>query len=233
MIGKQALQYPDAKEWVLARDVDLNQLDRTSTIRWISTYIKPPSNPLPITIGYRYKWTTGFKLLKRKNQRALRGDFMIPFVHFDPDQTTAPMVNASSVRLLFALKAMHNLQMEHFDITGAFLHQAFGYEQTVYVNEMCRADQSFKHGNTCGILHGNMYFGKSSGYSFLKGLTQRLNEHGYFPTDFDRCLYFKKDGNSLTIFSVCINAFLVVIQRDTMIDNLFNVIQAKYWIKRW
>lgn len=98
---------------------------------------------------YRYKWTTGMQLLQRKSRAALRGDLMIPFVHFDPNSTDVPMASSSTVRLLFALKAHLNLpDLEHLDITSAFLHEAFSYSNTVYVREMRRADGSYRHGNT-------------------------------------------------------------------------------------
>lgn len=107
----QALQYQDGTEWARAHDEELYQLDRTNTILCLPPHIKPPSKLLPITTGYRCKWTTGFQLLKLKARGALRGYLMIAFLQIDSDHRTAAMASASSFRLLFALKAMYNLHM--------------------------------------------------------------------------------------------------------------------------
>lgn len=130
---EQALKYPNSTEWVNTHDAELYQLDYTETIHWLAPDFSPPTRPLPTTMGYRYKWTTGLQLLKRKARASLRGDLMIPYFHYDPAYLCAPMASTTSVRLLFGLNVHLGLYMEHFDITAAFLHEAFGYYQAFYV----------------------------------------------------------------------------------------------------
>lgn len=124
----QAMRYPDRDDWARAHDKELDKIDDMKTTNCISPDFIPPSKPLPITIAYRYKWTTGLQLLQQKERGALRGDLMIPFVHYDPSQLAAPMASSYTVRLLFSLKTKMWLKMEHFDITSAFLHEVFGYK---------------------------------------------------------------------------------------------------------
>lgn len=201
-------------------------------IHCLSPDFRPPSKLLPITIAYRFKWITGLQLLQRKARGALRGDLMIPYVHLDPNDLAAPMASSSTVRILFSLKDELNRCLEHFNIASAFLYEAFGYSKTVYVKEMRRSDGAYRHGNTNGILSGNMYGGRSAGNYFIKGLIAWIKSKRYSPTDFDPCLYYKSIGDQFVIFSVYIDDFLVVSTKTGMIDNLFNEPQEKYSIKR-
>lgn len=229
----QAIKYPDNQDWAKSHDAELDKIDEMKTIHWLSPDFSPASKPLPITMTYRYKWSTGMQLLRRKSSAALRGDVMIPFVHYDPAHLAAPMASTSTVRLLFAIKAkLRLLILEHFDITSAFLHEAFGYSNTVYVREMRRSNGTFHHGNTVGILNGNMYGGRSDGNYFMKGLISWLQHKGYQPIDFDPCLYYKKNGDDFILFSVCIDDFLVVCTSKSLSDTLFNDLCEKYSIKR-
>lgn len=106
------------------------------------------------------------------------------------------------------------LHIEHLDITGEFIHEAFGYDKTVYVRKMRRPDGSYRNGETVGVLNGNMYVGKSAGNYFIKGLIKRLLSHGCRPTDMDPCLFYKRIDDEFILFSICIDYFLIVsIQR--------------------
>lgn len=150
---------------------------------------------------------------------------MLPYIHYDPDHLSAPMATKSTVRLIFGLTAKLGLTMEHFDIKGAFLHEAFGYGGIVYVKEPKRADGTYRHGNTVGVLRGNMYGGRSAGNYFLKGLTSWLNKFEYTTTDVDPCIYYKRDGDHYIIFSISIDDFLVCSNSEAIVDALFEILK--------
>lgn len=117
---------------------------------------------------------------------------MISYSHYEPDRLTAPMATKSTILMLFALTAPLRLNMEHLDIKGTLLQEAFGYGDTVYIKDPKRTNGNYKHGGTVGVLRGNMYGGRSAGNYFLKGLIVLLHKHGYSPTYVDPCLYFKR-----------------------------------------
>lgn len=64
---------------------------------------------------------------------------MIPHIHYEIEHLSAPMIYTETIRLLFEIKAQLGFNMERFEITDAFLHDEFGYDQTLYVKEMRRS----------------------------------------------------------------------------------------------
>ena len=110
-------------------------------------------------MGYRYKRDINGKVTKRKAHCAARGDTMIPNIHYDPERTTTYMTDKSSVRLLFAIAAAHNLLIEHIDIEAANLHEDFDHsgEKPFYVRQHPRFDGTYKHECKGGKLVKNLY----------------------------------------------------------------------------
>ena len=86
-------------------------------------------------------------------------------VHYDPDSTTTYTADKATVRLLLAIAATFELQLDHLDITAAYLHEKFAQTGTekVYVKQFARFDGSIKHSATAGILDGNLYGGPNGG----------------------------------------------------------------------
>lgn len=157
---------------------------------------------------------------------------MQPNVHYDPNRLSAPMADKSTVRMLFSLKALRCMTMEHLDLTAAFLHEPFTYPHTVYVREPKRSNGSCRHGNCVGILRGNLYGGKSAGNFFLTGLFGRLFKWGYQQSDVDPCLFFRHTDEGLICFSVSKDDFLAVTDDPMLIDTLYNQLSSVYTVKR-
>lgn len=94
---------------------------------------------------YRYKWTSGYQLFNRKAPASLHGDLITPSVHYDQVYLSATMSSTAVLRLLFPLAAQLRLNMKHFYITAAFLHEAFDYHKTVNLLEMRQSDGSYRY----------------------------------------------------------------------------------------
>lgn len=217
----QAMKYPNIQESAKAHDIELDNIDEMKTIHCISPDFVTPSKPLPITMAHSYKWTTGFQLVQRKARGTFRSDLMVPFVHIDPVQLAATMAFSSMVCMLFFLKARFNVHMEPIDITSAFLHEAFGFSQTVYVPNIRRSDRSYGRSNTVGILNGKMYGCWRAGNYFMLGVIKCLKSEGYAPTDFDPCLYYEQDNANFILFSISIDYILVISTLTARVDSLF------------
>lgn len=54
----------------------------------------------------------------------------------------------------------------------------------------------------------------------------------YTPTDYNLCLYFKREGEKFIMFSVCIDGFLVISTDKSWTTKLYTDLKEKYNIKR-
>ena len=50
---------------------------------------------------------------------------MTSHIHYDPEKTATYMADRTTVRTIFATAASMNMEIEHFDITGAYLHEEY------------------------------------------------------------------------------------------------------------
>ena len=121
---RQARKYPDAHKWAEAHDAELDQLDKIQAIDWKSqTTPEQRKEIIPTTMTYRYKRDKN--PTKYKARCSIRGDRMTPHIHYDPDTTATYMADRTTVRTMFAIAASMNMKIEHFDITGAYLHEEY------------------------------------------------------------------------------------------------------------
>lgn len=230
---KQAHCYPDHLEWVKAHDLELETLDRTETIQWIASNNLPKgTSAIPLTVKYRYKTDSNGVIIQRKARCTLRGDLMIPYVHFDPAQTSAHMADRTSIRTIIAFAAASGYHLEHFDISSAYLHENASPCQCVYVEQPARFNGNLKHEGNYGLLKKNLYGGKSAGFIYTSGVTSFLDSNCYIPSPHDPLVFTKKTPDEFIIIGVSSDDFAVCSSSVKSIDNLFRTLQHKYNIKR-
>lgn len=87
----EAMKYPDWPLWKQAIDAELDKIDKRSTLEWLRARSKATSKPLPLLLRLDYKRDEDGRITERKARFTLRGDLMVPHVHFNPDHTAAPM----------------------------------------------------------------------------------------------------------------------------------------------
>ena len=230
----QAGKFPDAAQWAKAHNKELHSLDNKHIIKWISS---PPSathpKPIALTMAYKYKRDDSGKILERKARCAVRGDRMIPNLHFDPNQVTTYVAERPTVRILFCLAAAQGLSIEQFDIHSAFLHEPYTYDRPVYIRQYPRFDGSLKHPGTLGILQGNLYGTPPAGHIYFSGLRSHLLQHGFKQSNADPCLFIRHHHELGTLLvSVTIDDFLAVAKHQRHIDILYKILSLKYQVKR-
>lgn len=128
-------------------NAELDKIDETGTIKWLSKaelgILPKEVKFIPLTMTFNYKRNKMGEVEERKSHASLRGDLMKAHIHFDPAQTSAPMVDRVAVRLILAQSVDHGWTLEHFDIESDFLHERYKYHQPVYIREMARADGTY------------------------------------------------------------------------------------------
>lgn len=184
----QAAPNPDHKAWAKAIDAELDKLDAKGTIRWLHPSTKPPSKQIPLTLSFNYKRDEQGGIEECKARGSVRGEMMKPHVHFDPQCTSAPMVDRVAARMVIAHVVKNGWTLEHMDIHSAFINEKYKYTKPVYIREPARADGSFKYGKTTGILELNLYGNPSGTYYYLDGLLIYIKTKGFKSNEHQLCL---------------------------------------------
>lgn len=140
----------------------------------------------------------------------------------DVDETSAPTVAMSSLRLAFALSVNNFKYVEHLDCKSAYLQCKL--EKVVYMRPPPMPD-----GSTNGVvwaLQRAVYGMKDSGYFFGKKCEEAMRALGMMQSDVDPRFFYKNQGtNELIIVCVFVDDFVILTNCKSTLDWFNNDIR--------
>ncbi len=115
----EAIQSADSEKWVVAMNEEMESLYKNGT--W--TLVTPPKGKKIVGCKWVFKkkeGTSGFEDARFKTRLVAKGYSQVQGVDFN--DVFSPVVKHSSIRVLLALVAMFDLELEQLDVKTAFLH---------------------------------------------------------------------------------------------------------------
>ena len=112
----------------------------------------------------------------------------------DYDEVFSPVVKHSSIRVLLALVASHDLELEQLDVKTAFLHGEL--EETIYMVQPEGFRIEGKEDHVCR-LKKSLYGLKQSPRQWYKRFDRFMLSNGYSRSSYDSCVYHRilSDGS--------------------------------------
>ena len=109
-------------------------------------------------------------------------------------ETYAPVVQLTTICIMFILEVILDLKSKQGDVTCVFLHADLGPGETVYVDMPLGFNVKSKNGN-CQVLKLNktLYGLRQSPWAFWKYITEKLETCGLMQSKFDPCLFIGPD----------------------------------------
>ena len=108
--------------------------------------------------------------------------------------TYAPVVQWTTVRLMFILEVLLELKSKQGNVTCAFLHADLGPDETVYVEMPLGFNAKSKNGKRQVLkLNKTLYGLCQSPRAFWKYITEKLEACGLKQSKFDPCLFIEPD----------------------------------------
>jgi hypothetical protein len=190
-----AMTGPHADEYRKAMELEIRQLLIQRTWNRISRDDVPTNSNgkkqriLPGTWAFKLKRLPDGTPLKFKARYCVRGDLQTEGVdYFD---TYAPVVQWSTIRMILSLTLSHGWSTKQVDYTNAFAQADINEE--VYI-EQPRGFSGVKD-KSDKVLHllKSLYGLKQAPRTFYQKLKAGLEERGFVCSDFDACLFMKKD----------------------------------------
>lgn len=119
-----AQKYPDSSHWSTAQVKKLDQLDNQKVVIWCYNKADLPAGSIfiPPTMHYGYKRNKEGSITSYKSLCAARGDKLVKFKHYDPEEVITFTTDKTMIRFLLSLVAKKYIKLEHYDITSAFTH---------------------------------------------------------------------------------------------------------------
>jgi hypothetical protein len=109
-------------------------------------------------------------------------------------ETYAPVVQWTTIRLMFILEVLLGLKSKQGDVTYAFLHADLAPDETVYVKMPLGFNTKSKNGKRQVLkLNKTLYGFRQSPRVLWKYITKKLESCGLMQSRFDPCLFIRPD----------------------------------------
>ena len=145
-------------------------------------------NIISSTWAFKCKRYPDGLIKKFKARFCARGDQQLEGIDFF--ETYAPVVQWTTIRLMFILEILLGLKSMQGDVTCAFLHADLEENETVYVDMPMGFAQYGKNGKKqCLKLRKTLYGLRQSPRAFWKYITVKLEQCGLEQSKFDPCLF--------------------------------------------
>lgn len=143
----------------------------------------------------------------------------------DFTETFSPVVRNSTVRLLFALSVNLNLEINHIDVTTAFLNSEL--IETIFMTQ----PEGYEINNKVCLLKKSIYGLKQSSRMWNKQVEKLLQKLGYKISLYEPCVFYKKISNSIVIIALYVDDFIIFSNNNEEKNLLIKVLSENFKIK--
>ena len=221
---KEAMQSPEKEQWLAACKAEIKAQRMAES--WVLE--EPPTDGTPVIDGtwnFKKKFDKHGRVIKYKARWCARGDQQRP--GFDVEELSSPVARAQTIKILFALVALLDLECDQVDIDTAFLN-ALIKNKKVYV----RQPQGFKDRRkpdwVCRLLRA-LYGLRDSPWLWFGTLTEFLQELGFTQLQSDICIYRGQQPN--TFIAIYVDDLLIIAPTRAEVDELKAKLAKKFKIK--
>ena len=224
---REALTGEYAHEWRVAMHREFNSLIKNGT--WRKESLPPGRNAIQGKWVFKVKPKGDGTIDKFKCRLVCKG--FTQRYGIDYLETFAPVAKLTSVRLLFALAAQHNMVIRHLDFETAFLNGILEEEIFLQLPQQCaELLQTFLPAyDTAPVkLLKSLYGLKQAGRCWNRQLDACFKEMGFDSVKSDPCIYIKKSDGKQTIIGVFVDDCLVISDCGGQIEDLVKNLKQRY-----
>lgn len=146
---ERAMNGPHAQQWAHAIQEELDQLEKNETWKLVpESSIEPGHRPLSGKWVFKVKRDVNGAVARFKARWVVRG--YLQQLGIDFDQTFAAVVKPMAFRVLFAIAAYYDLDIDQMDVKTAFLYGLL--DQLVYVQMPKGSETAATKGMVCKLL---------------------------------------------------------------------------------
>ena len=191
VIGEEPVSYKQAmgskirEKWLDAMNEEIISLKKNRT--WI--LVKKPQNKRLVGCKWIYKIKEGTvdgEPPRYKARLVAKGFTQKHGVDFN--EVFSPVVKYSSIRILLAIAAYNDLELDQMDVKTAFLHG--NLEEEILMDQPEGFIEEGTEDMVC-LLKRSLYGLKQSPRQWYLRFDEFMISHGYCRSQYDSCVYFK------------------------------------------
>lgn len=147
----------------------------------------------------------------------------------DYNDIFSPVVKHCSIRILLALTAVKDFELEQLDVKTAFLHGEL--EEEIYMNQPKGFEVENELNKVC-LLKRSLYGLKQSPRRWYKRFDTFVVEHGFSRSNYDCCVYFREfDEGEFVYLLLYVDDMLVACKSKAEIAKTKNLLKSEFNMK--
>ena len=226
---RQAMQAPDADEWEKSLGDEYKNMTDFGVWQEVP---RPEGNPTIINtlLVFNRKKDEHGKVCQRKVR--LVGDGRRQIYGKDYEESYAPVVESSVMRMMLVLMISMCMILVQFDFSAAFLNGML--RKKIYI----RPPPGFrcKPGHLL-LLKRALYGTKQAAFLWYKALKSALEELGFVELKSAECLYVRKRGDEIDITFIHVDDGILGVSDKAIADELLEALAKRFKVKsemlRW
>ena len=220
---QEAMASPYASQWDNAILEELGSIHRHGTY----TIVPRPRNRKVIGSRFAFKIKNAETPDPRFKARLVAKGYT-QVAHVDFEDTFAPVVKATSVRLLLAHAAGNRLLLNLFDVETAFLNADI--DRTIYMEQPPGYEQpNHPRKDFVLLVNKGLYGLKQSGSLYANDQKNKLMNLGFVPSDADECVFIS--ANKRIIVATYVDDGLVCAETQEEIDWVVTELSKHYTVR--
>ena len=237
--AKEALSGPRADEHRAAIDKEV----KWGHVEKFKTYILLPISDKPndeAIIGLKLilaeKYGAANEFLKAKSRLVARGDQQVEGRDYDPFETTSPMLNYASLRLMISIAANTERPLSTSDATMAYLNASITHPVWARLPPLLR-EYTGDGEELVAYVTKALYGLKSAGHAWSAEINGHLTRPradggmGFVRSTGEPCMYRWEDGDEWAIIGLACDNAIHLESSDAVHADVLARLQAKYeWV---
>ncbi|KAH9762947.1 hypothetical protein KPL70_001004 [Citrus sinensis] len=221
VIGEEPVSYNQAmgskvrEKWLDAMNEEIISLKKNRT--WI--LVKKPQNKRLVSCKWTYKikeGTVDVEPPRYKARLVAKGFTQKHGVDFN--EVFSPVVKYSSIRILLAIAAYNDLELDQMDVKTAFLHG--NLEEEILMDQPEGFIEEGTEDMVC-LLKRSLYGLKQSPRQWYLRFDEFMISHGYCRSQYDSCVYFKTLSSEDRIYLLLnVDDMLIACKKKEEIERL-------------
>ncbi|KAJ9535802.1 hypothetical protein OSB04_un001045 [Centaurea solstitialis] len=222
---KEAMESRDAAFWKEAIDDEFSSILENNT--WVLSDLPPGFQPLGCKWIFKKKMKVDGTIDKIKARLVIQGFRQKPGIdYFD---TYAPVARISTIRLLIALAAIHNLIVHQMDVKTAFLNGEL--DEEVYMNQPKGFVMPGNEHKVCKLVK-SLYGLKQAPKQWHQKFDEVILSSGFKLNQSDKCVYSRFDSSgSGVIICLYVDDMLIFGTDQLQVDETKSLLSSKFAMK--
>ncbi|KAK9067917.1 hypothetical protein SSX86_012028 [Deinandra increscens subsp. villosa] len=145
----------------------------------------------------------------------------------DYNEVFSPVVKHNSIRIMLAITAVNNYELQQLDVKTAFLHG--NLDESIYMKQPPGYEQGE---NQVCLLQRSLYGLKQSPRMWYKRFDEYITSKGFNRCSYDSCIYFKEyDASKFVYLLLYVDDMLVACAEIDQINETKELLMAEFEMK--